>query len=107
MKELSLNARTIAGSMFSFSPGASLRYAMRESIPSPEMQTALDELVAAGLVLRDDEPGGAVRYTASREADFKEFRKEAALSVLDGTSPSIRVFVKRSSIAESGGTSSQ
>lgn len=103
MTELSLNARTVAGSMFSFSPGASLRYAMRETVPSPEMQAALDELVAAGLVLRDDEPGGAVRYTASRDADFMPFRKEAALAVFDGTSPSIRVFVKRSSITDSGG----
>jgi len=96
MRELSENARIVAGSTFGFSPEASLRYQMVQSVPSPEMQDALDELVAAGIVIRDDEPHGPVKYTASRDFDFSELRKEAAKRMLDGTSPSIRVFVPAS-----------
>lgn len=95
MSNLSENAKIVAGSTFGFSPGASLRYQMVESVPSPEMQSALDELVAAGIVLRDDEPHGPIKYTASRDVDFTEYRTLAAARIFAGTAPSIRVFVKK------------
>lgn len=95
MADLSLNARIVAGASFGFSPGASLRYGMVESVPSPEMQAALDELVAAAIITRDDEPHGAVKYVAASGIDFTPYRKEVADHVFAGTSPAIRLFVKR------------
>lgn len=95
MGKLSENAAIVAGSTFGFSPGASLRYGMVQSVPSPEMQEALDELVSAGIILRDDEPHGAVKYTASKEFDFSEYRKAAAERMFDGSAPSIRVFIPK------------
>lgn len=95
MSELSENARIVAGSTFGFSPGASIRYQMVESVPSPEMQAALDELVAAGIVIRDDETHGPVKYTASKDFDFTEYRKEAWQRMEAGTAPSIRMAIKR------------
>jgi hypothetical protein len=74
---------------------------MLESVPSPEMQQALDELVSSGILLRekglDDMPshGRAVRYRVADGIDLTPFRREAAQSILDGTAPSIRVFIKR------------
>jgi hypothetical protein len=95
MTELSENARLIAGSTFGFSPGAALRYQMVQSVPSPEMQAALDELVAAGVVLREDEPTGAVRYSASREHDFTELRKFAAERMMSDDPPKIRIYIPK------------
>lgn len=102
MVELSFNARMVAGSSFGFSPGASLRYAMVVSVPSTEMQAALDELVAAGVITRNDEPHGAVRYVASPDVDFTLYRAEVAQHIFDGTSPSIRVFVPRDALKPKG-----
>jgi hypothetical protein len=95
MSCLSEIATIVAGSTFGFSPGASLRYQMVKSVPSPEMQAALDELVAAGIVIREDEASGAVKYTASREVDFTEYRKVAFDRMMDGTTYDIRVFIPK------------
>lgn len=96
MTELSDNARLIAGSTFGFSPGASLRYQMVQSVPSPEMQDALDELVAAGIISREDDPHGSVRYTASRDFDFEEVRAYAAERMLSNDPPTIRIYMPKS-----------
>lgn len=93
MIDLSENASLVGGSTFGFSPGASLRYQMVQSVPSPEMQEALDELVAAGIVLREDEPSGAVRYSASREFDFTELRKFAYERMMSDDPPQIRIYM--------------
>lgn len=103
MVELSLNARIVAGSSFGFSPGASLRYAMVQSVPSPSMQAALDELVAAGIITRDDERHGAVKYAASPDVDFAPYRAEVAERAFAGTLPLIRVFVPRATLNTIGG----
>jgi len=93
--ELSENARIVGGSTFGFSPGASLRYQMVQSVPSPEMQAALDELVAAGIILREDEPHGAVRYSASREFDFSKLREFAVVRLMSDEPPQIRMFIPK------------
>ncbi|MNE09738.1 hypothetical protein D3C80_1024250 [compost metagenome] len=98
MAELSVNALSILGSMFSF--GQVLTYHMIESIPSPEMQEALDKLVAAGMVEKEqglpDMTRKAVRYRAANDVDLKPYQKEQWDKLADGTAPSIRVFIKRS-----------
>ncbi len=96
MSDLSENARLIAGSTFGFSPGASLRYQMVQSVPSPEMQDALDELVAAGIIIREDEPHGPVRYVASRDFDFRDVRAYAVERMLSDNPPAIRIYIPRS-----------
>lgn len=68
---------------------------MVQSVPSPEMQAALDELMAAGIVTREDEPHGAIVYQASRDVNFAEFRRVVAERMLAGTMPGIRVFVPK------------
>lgn len=97
MTELSPNARAVLGSMFGF--GQVLTYQMIESVPSPEMQEALDELVGAGMVLREqglpDMTRKAVRYRAAGGFDLTEFKREAWDRIADGSAPSIRVFVPR------------
>jgi hypothetical protein len=95
MTELSENARIVAGSSFAFSPGASIRYQMKQSVPSAEMQAALDELVAAGIVLRDDEPAGPVCYSAAPGYDFGELRKYAFERRMAADVPRIRVFIPK------------
>lgn len=104
MADLSLNARIVAGSSFGFSPGASLRYAMVQNVPSPSMEAALDELVAAGIITRDDEPHGAVKYAASPDVDFAPYRAEVAERALAGTLPLIRLFVPREPAITTSGT---
>lgn len=95
---LSLNARTVLGSVLGMMK-TTLQYRMVESVPSPEMQTALDELVSAGIVIRetgkDDQPVGAVRYSVKEGFDVSEFRAEAFNRLADGTAPIIRVFIKK------------
>jgi hypothetical protein len=91
--DLSVNAKLVAGSTFGFSPGASIRYQMVESIPSPEMQEALDELVCHAIVTREDEPGGAVKYTASSDIDFMPYRKFAWEQMQSDDGPSVRIFI--------------
>lgn len=93
--DLSEEARIVAGSTFSMSPGATIRYQMVQSVPSAEMQAALDELVAAGIVLRDDEPHGAVTYKASPTYDFTEARRFAFDRTFKGDAPSIRIYVSK------------
>jgi hypothetical protein len=95
MTELSENARIVAGSSFAFSPGASIRYQMKQSVPSAEMQAALDELVAAGIVIREDEPHGPVSYTAAKDFDFSELRKYAFERTMAHTVPKIRIFIPK------------
>jgi len=93
--DLSEAARIVAGSSFSMSPGATIRYQMVQSVPSAEMQAALDELVAAGIVLRDDEPHGPVSYKASPTYDFTEARRFAFDRTLKGDAPSIRIYIPK------------
>lgn len=99
MADLSLPARTVLGSVFGW--GAVLTYQMIESVPSPEMQEALDELVAAGALIReqglDDMTRTAIRYRVADGVDLAPYQKEAAISVFNGHAPSIRVFVKKDS----------
>lgn len=97
--ELSTAARTVLGSVFGWN--AIVTYHNIESVPSPEMQEAIDELLAAGLIDRTttdiDLPahGKAVRYRVANGVDLDPYRREASQRFLDGTAPSIRVFVKR------------
>jgi hypothetical protein len=93
--DLSENARIVAGSTFSMSRGATIRYQMVESVPSSEMQEALDELVEAGIVLREDEEHGPVRYTASADYDFTEARRYAFERTMKGDAPSIRIYIPK------------
>lgn len=95
LDDLSENARIVAGSSFAFPGHTSIRYQMIQSVPSAEMQAALDELVAAGIVLREDEPHGAVRYSASRAYDFAELRKNAFERTMDGSAPGIRIYIPK------------
>ena len=46
-------------------PKFTLRYAMVESVPSPEADAALQELVVAGVLDRKEEAGGAVVFALS------------------------------------------
>lgn len=102
--DLSEVAQIVAGSSFGSSPGMTLRYQMVQSVPSYEMQEALDELVAAGIVIREDEPGGAVKYSASRDFDFTEARKLAFERTMAGDGPSIRIFIPKALAEEEAAT---
>ena len=65
MSDLSDTARQVAAAWFgAMREGGSshLRFAMVESKPSEKAQAGLDELVAAGVISREDEPTGAVTY---------------------------------------------
>jgi hypothetical protein len=99
MANLSKEARCVLGSVFGF--GAVVTYHMQEYVPSPEIQVALDELVAAGMISReqglDDMPahGEAVRYRVAEGVDLMPYRQEQFELLTEGTAPSIRIFVKR------------
>lgn len=97
MAELSAEARSVLGGMFGF--GQVLTFHMIESIPSPEMQAALDELVAAGMVIREeglpDMTRKAVRYRAADGVDLMPFKREVWENIDKDTGPRIRVFIKR------------
>lgn len=65
MSDLSDDARAVAAAWFGMSPpdgGSYLRFAMVQSKPSARAQAGLDELLAAGIISREDEPSGAVTY---------------------------------------------
>lgn len=95
-ENLSDTAKSVM-SMFAFNQ--ILTYHMIESEPSPEMQEGLDELVNAGLVLREqglpDMTAKAVRYRAAPGVDVMPYRKMAWAQIEAGSAPSIRVFVKK------------
>lgn len=93
MVELSRNAKFVAGTTFWLK--TSLRYKMAESLPSPEMQNALDELVSAGVLDREDEHSGAVLYKASASVSFLAFKDFARSLVKSGNAPTIRLFVPK------------
>lgn len=97
MSGLSENARIVLGSSFGW--GQVLTYHMVESVPSPEMQEALDELVAAGLLKEerglDDMSARAVCYRLSEGVDVAPFRKEAWERIENNDTPSIRVFIPK------------
>lgn len=93
--ELAENARIVAGSSFAFSAGASIRYQMKQSVPSSEMQAALDELVAAGIVIREDEPHGPVCYSAAPDYDFSGLRKYAFERTMAHDAPRIQIFIPK------------
>lgn len=95
-ENLSDTAKSVM-SMFAFNQ--ILTYHMIESEPSPEMQEGLDELVNAGLVLREqglpDMTAKAVRYRAAPDIDVMPYRKLAWDRIEAGDAPIIRVFVKK------------
>ena len=62
MRELSDPAKALLGCLW-VNPKFTLRYAMVESIPSPQAESALSELVEAGMLERSTEKGGAVVYS--------------------------------------------
>ncbi|MFF9549348.1 MULTISPECIES: hypothetical protein [Bacteria] len=64
MSDLSDDARAVAAAWFGMSqPGQGhLRFAMVQSKPSARAQAGLNELLAAGIISREDEPSGAVTY---------------------------------------------
>jgi len=97
MSELSDKARIVLGSVFGW--GAVFTYHMVESIPSPEMDAALEELVQAGKVTREiglpDMTRDAVRYRVADGVDLSPFRKEAFDRLAIGEEPRIRVFIKK------------
>lgn len=64
MSDLSDDARAVAAAWFGMSqPGQGhLRFAMVQSKPSARAQAGLDELLAAGIISREDERSGAVTY---------------------------------------------
>lgn len=99
-QSLSLESRTVLGSILGMMR-TKLQYHMVESVPSPEMQKALDELVGAGIVVRetgkDDQPRGAVRYFVKDGFDLTPYRKEAFDRLSDNSAPVLRIFVKKAS----------
>jgi hypothetical protein len=101
MTDLSENARIVLGSSFAW--GQVLTYHMVESVPSPEMQKALDELVAAGMLKEErgleDMSKRAVRYRLADGVDVGPFRKEAWARIENNTTPSIRVFIPKAGAA--------
>lgn len=65
MPDLSDNARAVAAAWFGMmqpNGRSQLRFAMVESRPSERAQAGLDELLAAGIISREDEPSGAIVY---------------------------------------------
>lgn len=64
MPDLSDDARAVAAAWFGMCrPGQSyLRFAMVQSKPSARAQAGLNELLAADIISREDEPSGAVTY---------------------------------------------
>lgn len=96
-ENLSDAARNVLGTMFGW--GQVLTYHMNESTPSPEMQEALDELVAANMVTKEkglpDMTRNAVRYRVADGVDVAPFRREAWDRIAEGSAPSIRVFIKK------------
>lgn len=96
-QSLSENARIVFGSSFSW--GQVLTYHMVESVPSPEMQQALDELVAAGMLVEErglpDMTREAVRYRVAEGVDVAPFRRESAERIFRGDAPSIRIFIPK------------
>ncbi len=97
MSELSDQARIVLGSVFGW--GAVLTYHMVESVPSPEMDAALEELVQAGKITREtglpDISRKAVRYRVADGVDLSTFRQEALDRFVSGEEPRIRVFIKK------------
>lgn len=65
MPDLSDTARAVAAAWFGMmqpNGKSHLRFRMVESRPSERAQAGLDELLAAGVISREDEPSGAVTY---------------------------------------------
>lgn len=98
---LSHAASVVLGSTFGY--GNVLTYGMQESVPSPEFQAVLDELVNDGKLVRetntDDMPahGEAVRYRVAPNVDLSVFRKIAATAMTMGTMPDLRIFIPKGS----------
>lgn len=96
---LSHTASVLLGSMFCY--GNVLTYHMQESVPSPEMQAVLDELVGAGKLVRetgmDDMPahGESVRYRVAANVDQAYYRRICGQALDDNTMPNLRVFIPK------------
>lgn len=103
MGTLSPNARFVAGSTFGMISKNTLRYSMVEREPSPEVWGALNELVAAGIVVREEEDSGAITFSSAPDFDFTELREEAAKLAFSGNAPSISVWTSRDPSKAQGG----
>lgn len=68
MSELSNNARVLLGSSF-MNPKSTIFYGLVQSIPSSEATAAIEELESAGILNRDDQPGGGFRLSLSKEGE--------------------------------------
>jgi hypothetical protein len=64
MTDLTNEARALLGSLW-INPKFTLRYAMVESVPSPKAETALKELVSAGVLNRKEGPTGDIVFSLS------------------------------------------
>ena len=62
---LSDTAKALLGALW-INPKFTLRYAMVESVPSQKAESALTELVSAGVLSRKTEVGGAVVYAMTK-----------------------------------------
>lgn len=97
---LSPDAAWIFATVFLTSRSA-LQYNMQNHVPSPEMQTVLDELVNAGKLVRemnmDDMPahGEAVRYRVADGSDHSSYRSDYSLGWLKQPNPPIRLFIPK------------
>lgn len=80
MTKLSDPARYVLGRHFG--PFKAMVYEMRDCIPSPEMQAALDELIQAGHVVQDTPYGQAVRYTRVNDDVWLTCRSDVSLGFL-------------------------
>lgn len=64
--DLSDDAKAVAGGLFGMGGRTKVTFQMVESRPTARTQAALDELVAVGLVTKEDGPNlGGVTYTGS------------------------------------------
>jgi hypothetical protein len=77
LTDLSENARFVLGHWFG--PCKAMIYEMVDCVPSPEMQAALDELVQAGHIIRDNPYAAAVRYTRVDDDMWRTCQSDVSL----------------------------
>lgn len=73
MDDLSNNARVVLASAF-MNPRSSVFYGMVQSVPTPEAEGAINELIAKGILHRAPEPGGGFRLTLTDEGKAMDRR---------------------------------
>lgn len=96
-ESLSENAAYVMGSLFSYA--GKVTYFRQSSLPSPEMQAALDELATKGYLIKtenaDDMPRGAVRYSLPSGSDNSHFVRAARALEARGAQPRMRHTVDK------------